>query len=868
MSVILPVTTDTLPTNVPKLDIKGANWAIFSLRFQVAVEAKELWSHFDGTSLCPVAMEVTASDGTVTTTPPDADELAKWLKSENLAKHLLTQRVPDSTALRIRNLPNVASMWNEIVREYTEKGAYAQTDLRTKFLESQCPAEGDVRQFLDDLRTKRDELAAVGVLIEEKDYRSTIIQSLPKYLASFASGQLATACLYSPTQTIDPDLPISLVIEEAERRNRKETRQAHSKPKSRSNDDSALAVAPGTSFSRGRGSGRGGQRGGSFRGRGRQRPPCWNCGSRSHFKSKCPEPEKQKTDGGSKNESAHLVELDSEDDGFFAVTGLCMTDEDLLTDVLSVSSDDSDDERSYLFPGMLSVSSVDEDLSSLADIDDWSSDVGDDPSETTDHLPVVAIVTTSDQGDKRIVELYDSGSTRHISPYRDQFETLSPIPPKSLAAANKQSFEAVGVGEMVVEVPNSLEVSKLRLTEVLYSPEVGYTLVSIGRLDQLGYAVTFADGTCIIRNSADDIFSRISQSKAGLYRVIHEPDHGSSNAVTERISVMELHCRLGHISPAVAKRLAESGLISGLKIDLSANEPTFCESCVYAKATRKPIAKERIGERAEEFAEVHTDVWSPAPVETLGGRRYYISFTDDKTRLTYIHFLRQKSKAFSAYKDFEAWSQTQHGARVKTLHSDRGGEYLGKEFIMHLKSAGTTQKLTVHDTPQHNGVAERLNRTLLERACAMIHDSGLPRFLWGEAVRHAVWLKNRTPTKALQGATPLEVATGKLPDFSRLRPWGSKVWVRTEGGDKLGGRVAIGCWVGVDDDSPNGCRVFWPSKRSVTVERNVYWDPSVTETSHREGEEEDCDHSPGMMYFSREIYGGCRPSKQPSTTHS
>ena len=88
-------------------------------------------------------------------------------------------------------------MWNEIVREYTEKGAYAQTDLRTKFLGLQCPVDGDVRQFLDDLRTKRDKLAAVGVQIEEKDYQSTIIQSLPKYLASFASGQLATARLYS-----------------------------------------------------------------------------------------------------------------------------------------------------------------------------------------------------------------------------------------------------------------------------------------------------------------------------------------------------------------------------------------------------------------------------------------------------------------------------------------------------------------------------------------------------------------------------------------------------------------------------------------------------------------------------------------------
>ncbi|KIJ13490.1 hypothetical protein PAXINDRAFT_81161, partial [Paxillus involutus ATCC 200175] len=184
MSTTVPITTDTLPSNVPKLDIKGANWAIFSLRFQVAVEAKQLWKQFDGTDPRPVGISTTAPDGTVLESPPDADELAKWLKSENIAKHLLTQRIPDSTALRVRNLVNVAAMWKEIVREYTEKGAYAQTDLHTKFLESSCPTDGDVRQFLDDLRAKRDELAAVSVEIEEKDYRSTIIQSLPKYLAS------------------------------------------------------------------------------------------------------------------------------------------------------------------------------------------------------------------------------------------------------------------------------------------------------------------------------------------------------------------------------------------------------------------------------------------------------------------------------------------------------------------------------------------------------------------------------------------------------------------------------------------------------------------------------------------------------------
>jgi hypothetical protein len=108
-------------------------------------------------------------------------------------------------------------MWAEIVCEYTEKGTYAQTDLCTKFLESKCPFGGDIRQFLDELHTKQDELSAVGIKIEEKDYCSTIIQSLPNHLASFALGQLATARLYAETKMIDPDILISLIIEESER---------------------------------------------------------------------------------------------------------------------------------------------------------------------------------------------------------------------------------------------------------------------------------------------------------------------------------------------------------------------------------------------------------------------------------------------------------------------------------------------------------------------------------------------------------------------------------------------------------------------------------------------------------------------------
>ena len=101
-----------------------------------------------------------------------------------------------------------------------------------------------------------------------------------------------------------------------------------------------------------------------------------------------------------------------------------------------------------------------------------------------------------------------------------------------------------------------------------------------------------------------------------------------------------------------------------------------------------------------------------------------------------------------------------------------GSEYLGKEFTLHLKSRGTEQKLTVHDTPQHNGVAERCNQTIVEWIHALLHSSGLLKNLWGEAARHVVWLMNCTLTKAVDGMMPYEAAFGKKPDLRHECEWG------------------------------------------------------------------------------------------------
>ena len=131
--------------------------------------------------------------------------------------------------------------------------------------------------------------------------------------------------------------------------------------------------------------------------------------------------------------------------------------------------------------------------------------------------------------------------------------------------------------------------------------------------------------------------------------------------------------------------------------------------------------------------------------------------------------------------------------------------------------------MNIHDTPQHAGVAKQCNCTIGEQIQALLHASGLPKFLWGEAAHHVVWLLNRTTTKAIEGMTPFKAVFGKKPDLRGVHEWGERVYIWIEGGTKLGGRVREGRWLGMDDESKGAC-IYWPDSKTVTVERNISYD--------------------------------------------
>ena len=116
-----------------------------------------------------------------------------------------------------------------------------------------------------------------------------------------------------------------------------------------------------------------------------------------------------------------------------------------------------------------------------------------------------------------------------------------------------------------------------------------------------------------------------------------------------------------------------------------------------------------------------------------------------------ISLLTEKNEheQFKFFKKFKAIYEKQHETKIKELRSDNGLEYFSSEFQEFLRREGIFHKTSVAYVPQSNGKAERLNRTLLEKARTMMATTNLPFYMWGSAILAANYLRNRTPCKSI-----------------------------------------------------------------------------------------------------------------------
>ena len=194
------------------------------------------------------------------------------------------------------------------------------------------------------------------------------------------------------------------------------------------------------------------------------------------------------------------------------------------------------------------------------------------------------------------------------------------------------------------------------------------------------------------------------------------------------------------------KYMAKNELVTGIKLP-KATKLFFCEGYVEGKMQQKPFKS--VGVRlTRKLQLVHSDVCGPMATDSLGGKRYFVTFIDDYSCCCAVYFMKHRSEVLAKFKEFEALTTNDCGLKIAALRTDNGGEYISIEFKEYLKLRGIRHELTVPYTPEQNGVMERLNHALMEAARSMISHARLNSNYWGEAVGTAAYVRNCTTTTA------------------------------------------------------------------------------------------------------------------------
>jgi len=123
---------------------------------------------------------------------------------------------------------------------------------------------------------------------------------------------------------------------------------------------------------------------------------------------------------------------------------------------------------------------------------------------------------------------------------------------------------------------------------------------------------------------------------------------------------------------------------------------------------------------------VHFDVCGPFEVPSLGGNKYFTSFVDEHNRMMWLYLIKAKDEVFSVFQKFKVMAKKQSGQALKVLRTDRSGEYTSKAFNTYFEQHGIIHQVTTPYTPQHNGLTERRNRTILDMARSMLKQKKLP----------------------------------------------------------------------------------------------------------------------------------------------
>ncbi|GKV38830.1 hypothetical protein SLEP1_g46695 [Rubroshorea leprosula] len=402
----------------------------------------------------------------------------------------------------------------------------------------------------------------------------------------------------------------------------------------------------------------------------------------------------------------------------------------------------------------------------------------------------------------------DTAASYHVTPNRDWFSSYKEGDFGYLKMGNISEAKIVGVGDVWLETNIG---SKLHLKNVRHVPEIRLNLMSMSMLNDDGYLNYFGDGTWKLTKGTM-VVAR-GKKRFSLYETQAKQCQGQIN-VTKADATELWHKRLGHLSEKGLQILSKKELL----LSLTSNLSKTCANCLAGKHHRVSFHTLPLSRRKYALDLVHTDVCFMKD-KSLGGATYF------------------------------AMTERETGRKLKCIRSDNGSEYSG-QFEHYCREQGIKLEKTTPRTPQHNGVAERMNRTICDRIVCMLSHAKLPKSFWGEALKTTVYLIIRSPSVFLNGDVPEKIWASKEVSYNHLRVFGCRAYVHVpkEERAKLDAKTKQCVFLGYGDEE-YGYRLWDLKNRKLMRTRDVVFiENEMVEDSNKQDDSEDTQEIPDNDY--------------------
>ncbi|KAJ9514159.1 hypothetical protein QJQ45_002265 [Haematococcus lacustris] len=399
----------------------------------------------------------------------------------------------------------------------------------------------------------------------------------------------------------------------------------------------------------------------------------------------------------------------------------------------------------------------------------------------------------------------DSGASQHILKDLQFFYNYTAFAPDKhrpvKLAAEGHKVWAVGSGSVFL----STKRGSWFLNHALYVPDSKQNFISVAAATEQGSSFLFRGDVCQISSNQFGSMLRVNAHKirdscilaavpmpdgpdtdsdeeqgAKLYNVQQsalQPDHRvrlepltnvaapSANSATSN-SPQVWHQRLCHASYNALARMQSEGMVSGVPIT----------AAQFRAAASDPAVTFPQCSTSDSFLRADPHVCGPMHASARDGSLYVATFLDEHTKLSVCMPISSKAQVPDIVRTVIEELETQSGFRCKAIRTDNGTEYVNSRMKEYCRSKGIVHQHSAPYSPQQNGAAERLNRTIFEKARSIIHSADISLSFWAHAVKFANHVRCLLPVSG-QPLTPWEAFYGVKPDLSGLRVFGCRVWL-------------------------------------------------------------------------------------------